>query len=161
MKEKDLYEPIQGWLQTLLENYYPSKRIRTFITSEVSLAKFIQSKGWMDKFPGYMTYECKVDVLGLIEGNRKADFILIEVKLKPLSLTNIAQLIGFTRVIKPLHSLIISPKWLSSPMKTLFDIYRRFEILTFGKNQSIRICKWDTEKKDIDYNFIYPPGSIL
>jgi len=159
-KEKDLYPPIKKWLKTLLESNYPKKKIQTYDTSRIYLNKFIQDKNWISLCPQYAPYQIKIDILGVLFEKNNIKFVLVEVKNTRISLKDISQLIGYTRVVNPLHSIIISPYWISDPVKILFDTYKRNDILKFG-NKSIKICKWDLNKKNVDYNFKYPSGSLL
>ncbi|MFX1504001.1 MAG: hypothetical protein ACFFDH_23770 [Promethearchaeota archaeon] len=156
MKEKDLYPGIRDWLYKILKSKYKNKKSAAYDTSEKNLNKFIQEKGWISLSPEYAEYEIKVDILGVVFDKDKIDFLLIEVKNTKISLKDISQLIGYTRVVKPINSMILSPNWVSDPVKKLFEVYKRFDVLKYEKIKIIKVCKWDQEKKDIDYRFIYP-----
>ncbi|MHA1492007.1 MAG: hypothetical protein ACTSRI_20445 [Promethearchaeota archaeon] len=160
-KEKDYYPIIKKWLKELLISNYPKKKVYTFDTSQIYLNKFIQDKNWTSYRSDYPTYQIKIDILGVLIEKDNLDFIFIEVKNIKISLKDVSQLLGYSRVAKPLHSLIISPKWISNPVKILFDTYRRFDVLKYNENKYIKICKWDDNKKDIDYNYIYPGKPLL
>jgi len=160
-KEKDLYPKIRKWLEDLLKSYYPKKTVYSFDTSTIYLSKFIQDKNWISYRSDYATYQIKIDILGIIIKKENLDLVFVEVKNTKISLKDISQLIGYSRVAKPLHSLIVSPKWVSDPVKILFDIYRRFDILKYNDNKYIKIGKWDVDKDDLDYNFIYPNKPLL
>ncbi|MHA1271800.1 MAG: hypothetical protein ACTSVV_15955 [Promethearchaeota archaeon] len=155
-KEKDYYPTIREWLKNLLKSRFPGKKIDTFDTSQIYLSKFIQNKNLTSYRSDYPTYQIKIDILGIIMDNQGLEFIFVEVKNKKISLKDISQLLGYSRVAKPLLSLILSPKWISDPVRILFDTYRRFDILNYEINKQLKICKWDDDKNDIDYNYIYP-----
>ncbi|MFW9874336.1 MAG: hypothetical protein ACFFG0_14620 [Candidatus Thorarchaeota archaeon] len=161
IKEKDLYSVIKDWLKNLLKSYYPRKKIDTYDTSSVFLSKFIQDSNWMKYRDDYATYQIKIDILGVLIYQKNLDFVFVEVKNTKISLKDISQLIGYSRVAKPLYSFIISPKWVSDPVRSLFEKYRRFDILTYDKNRIIKIVKWDCEKRDIDFNYIYPKSELI
>ena len=109
----------------------------------------------------YSTYQIKIDILGVLIENKNLDFVFIEVKNKKIGLKDISQLLGYSRVVTPIHSLIISPLWVSEPVKILFETYRRFDILKYFDERNIKVCKWDDDKEDIDYNYIYPNKPLL
>ncbi|MHA1196164.1 MAG: hypothetical protein ACTSRH_09325 [Promethearchaeota archaeon] len=160
-KEKDLYPEIKNWLDNLLKEYFPKKKVYSFITSNIYLSKFIQDKNWIEYCSDYATYQIKIDILGVLIEKTELEFIFIEVKNSKISLKDVSQLIGYSKVAQPLFSIILSPKWVSDPVKILFEIYRRYDILKYNSDKFIKIGKWDPEKKDIDYNKIYPNKPLL
>ncbi|MFO7797859.1 MAG: hypothetical protein ACQERB_05665 [Promethearchaeati archaeon] len=156
MKEKDYYPIIKVWLRNLLESYFPNKNIHVFDSSNIYLDKLIQENNWTNYRSDYATYQIKIDILGVIIDDGKMDFVFIEVKNTKISLKDVSQLLGYSRVANPIYSIITSPKWISKPIRILFDTYRRFDILKYDHNRTIKVCKWDKNKNDIDYNLIYP-----
>jgi len=161
IKEKALYPSIKTWLENLLKSNFPKKGVYTYNTSSIYLNNFIQDKNWISLCPEYVAYQIKIDILGVLIEKDKIDFILVEVKKTKISLKDISQLIGYSKVVRPLHSFILSPLWISDPVKILFESYRRYDILNFFENRKIKVCKWDTDKKDVDFIYIYPNKPLL
>jgi len=124
-----MYNNVKRWLDTLLRSFIERSGLRSFFT------------------PEYMTYDIKSDITGIVIKKDHAELILIECKLNKISLRNLSQMIGYSRVVKPRYSLIISPKGLSEPLKKLLTIYNRVDILRYGRNRSIAIAKWDYNRK--------------
>ena len=52
-----------------------------------------------------------------------------------------SQLLGYSKVVNPKHSFIISPTGISSPVNTLIKIFKRYDILEYSKGSKIRIAQ--------------------
>ncbi len=94
----------------------------------------------------------------MIKGKDKCALAFVECKLNSISLKDISQLIGYSKVVRPVFSLILSPAGISSPVNTLINIYKRYDILTYWNNLKIRIAKWNKTTKDIDAATLIPHG---
>lgn len=90
-KEKDLYPKICSWLEDLLKSYYPKKTIYSYDTSNIYLSKFIQDHNWISYRSDYVTYQIKIDILGIIIKNETLDFVFVEVKNTKISLKDLKE----------------------------------------------------------------------
>lgn len=156
--EREMYPEIICWLTKHLEGIYPKGEINTFDTSQINLCEFIRRKKLSKYFPEFETYVIKVDITGVIKYKEKCLLSFVECKLNSISLKDISQLIGYSKVVRPISSFILSPAGISSPVNRLINVYRRYDILTYWKEMKIRIAKWNKTTKDIDMATLLPHG---
>lgn len=157
--EKEMYPEVVNWLIKHLEGIYPKSEIEVFNTSKINLCEFIRRKNLRIYFPEFETYVIKVDITGVIKYKEKCLLAFVECKLKPISLKDISQLIGYSKVVRPTFSLILSPAGISSPVNKLINIYKRYDILTYWDTLNVRIAKWNKITKEIDQASLLPHGS--
>jgi len=83
--------------------------------------------------------------------------IFVEVKDAELTLKDLGQLWGYTQLINPIESFLISPKGLGV-LSHLFNVLKREDLLKYGlrENKFMRVAKWDKNRKSIDYASIIP-----
>lgn len=81
----------------------------------------------------------------------------MEVKNQPLTLADLGQLWGYTQLINPVESFLISPDGLGT-LEYLFKVLKREDLLVYGlkKEKMMRLCKWDSQRKSIDYATLIP-----
>lgn len=156
--EKEMYPEVITWLSKYLKAKYPKREINVFNTSQVNLSEFIRRKKLSKYFPEFETYIIKVDITGVVKHKEKCLLAFVECKLNSISLKDISQLIGYSKVVRPVFSLVLSPSGVSSPINTLINIYRRYDILTYQDNLKVRIAKWNKNTKDIDAATLLPHG---
>lgn len=85
----------------------------------------------------------------------------IECKLGRITLRDLSQLLGYSKVALPLYSIILSPKGISRSLNLLFDIARRNDILYYSTDSYIIIGKWNEKRKELDLSSIIPKGSRI
>jgi len=73
----------------------------------------------------------------------------------------VGQILGYSRVVKPYLSLIISPKGLSVPLESILKTYGRYDILEYDANKRIRIARWNELRGEIDARTVLPRGDLL
>jgi len=157
-KERDLYPDVIRWFSTLLKEKNRHSRVSVFDTSQVSLWKFLKNNGYSMYFKEYLSYEIQVDITGVVLGKKTARLAFIECKLKRITLKDISQLLGYSRVARPYYSIITSPSGISSSVNYLLKCYNRYDILKYDDKRRIRIATWDLVRKEIDLRSILPPG---
>jgi hypothetical protein len=157
--EKEMYPEVVNWLIKHLEGIYTKSEIEVFNTSKINLCEFIRRKNLSIYFSEFETYVIKVDITGVIKYKEKCLLAFVECKLKSISLKDISQLIGYSKVVRPTFSLILSPAGISSPVNKLINIYKRYDILIYWENLNIRIAKWNKITKEIDQASLLPHGS--
>jgi len=159
--EHELYPDIIRWFEKYLKGKYPKAEIKTYDTSRQDLSEFLRRHKFHLFFPEFETYVIKVDVTATIAYKNKCDIAFIECKLNPISLNDISQLLGYSKVVNPKHSFIISPTGISSPVNTLIKIFKRYDILEYSKGSKIRIAQWNKVTQEIDASTLLPPGEHL
>lgn len=164
MIEENLYAPIVNWLKIFLKGHFRKSYIIVEDTHRVKLSDFIFAKGAHKFFSDYTLYDIKVDITGMIINVESAKLVLVECKTKPIKLLDVGQLLGYSLVVKPSFSFLISPEGISAPLFSLFRNYGRYDILEYpfekGNKKKILLCKWNINKNDIEWNEIIPPGIL-
>ena len=156
--EKEMYPEVIGWLSNYLKRLHPGSEIKSFDTSRINLCEFLRRNKLGKYFPEFETYVIKVDITAVIRHKDKCSLAFVECKLNSISLKDISQLIGYSKVVRPVFSLILSPVGISSPVNSLMNIYKRYDILTYWKETKVRIAKWNKKTGDIDVSTLLPHG---
>lgn len=160
-KESEMYPDVQKWFHVFLSNRFKRATVRVYDTSKKVLSKFLSDNKLHTFFPDYQTYEVEVDILGIVIESTTASLAFVECKINRITLRDLSQLLGYSKVAKPLISIILSPKGSSDGIHLLFNVHRRNDILYYGKDKFIHIAEWLPNKQDINYSRIIPKGSSL
>lgn len=130
-------------------------------THATKLSRFLLRKDLHTHFPEYKSYEIMTDVTGIVKDGDKVDLVFVECKLQPITLGDISQLLGYSRVALPLCSLLLSPKGISSSVSYLFNTLRRYDVLKYADNKRIVVARWNPQSNDLDFQSIIPRGEHL
>jgi hypothetical protein len=137
-------------------------RVKVFDSHSVKLSRLISDLGLQNLFPQFNAWDVKVDVTGIVSSQTKGYLALIECKIKQLTLRDVGQLLGYSRVVNPILSLLISPSSPTDPLITLLKDYGRLDVLEYGPNRRyIRLARWDNVKREVIPRSILPPGRLL
>ncbi len=156
MDEKKLYPDIADWLRIYLKDKYSHYNIETtFETSQYSLDVVLRKKNIVIKET--VGLSLKIDIVGILRRGKNIKLAFVEVKNKPLTLKDLGQLWGYTQLINPIESFLISPKGLGA-LDYIFNVLRREDLLVYGKkaNRIMKVAKWDVSRKMIDYLTLVP-----
>jgi len=104
------------------------------------------SEGFRQDFPDYSTYKIKVDLLGLVERNGQYELIFIEVKDGDLNFSHLAQLLVYSKLVRPAQAILISPQGLSTHLNDIVNKYHRLDMLEYIPNRKIQLSKWDKHR---------------
>lgn len=156
-----MYPHVRKWLKDLLDQKYPNDSVSVYDTHAQNLSAFLMRKNLHKFFPDFQSYEIKVDVSGVIKRQNTAHLVFIECKLAPISLKDFSQLLGYSKVAKPIHSVIVSPKDVSTPVSYLFRTLRRYDVLYYDTDKKILLGKWSKARKSIVSSSIIPAGEHL
>lgn len=160
-REIDLYPFVIRWFESLLQEKNRHSTVKVYDTSRVSLWKFLRDNEYYKYFKEYLTFEIRVDITGIVLKKRTATISFVECKLKPITLKDISQLLGYSKVAIPSYSIIISPSGISSSVSYLLKTFSRYDVLKYDKDKKIKIAQWDSSKNEIDIRSILPPGEHL
>ena len=156
--EKEMYPEVASWLAGYLKHKYLKASISAYNTSRENLSDFLRRHRLSGYFPEAETYVIKVDVTGVIKHKEKCSLAFIECKLNSINLKDISQLIGYSKVVLPVFSMIISPAGISPPVNKLINLYRRYDVLTYTENKKVRIASWNKMACDIEMATLLPHG---
>jgi hypothetical protein len=159
--EGEMYPHVAQWLRHLLAQKFRHSTVVVEDTSKKVLSRFLVERGLHELFRDYQTYEIQVDVTGVVHNGKTAGLAFIECKLDKISLRDLSQLLGYSRVATPLVSIIISPEGISDAINLLFNTHRRNDILSYGDKGCIRIARWDENKRDINMQTLIPKGGLF
>lgn len=149
MKEKILYEPIRLWLEKYLKNKYSEAKVLCLNTSTFFLSRVLENKNLLREIPLAETFDVKVDITGILFWKKKVELVIVEVKKGKISIMGLAQSLGYSRIINPLESFLISPKGWSSKIDRLIRIYKRKDLLFYSEDRYIQIAKWNLLSSDV------------
>lgn len=156
-----MYPDVCAWFKRILKEKFKDAEICVEDTSKKVLSKWLVEKGFHNFFPDYQTYEIEVDVSGMVEKTDEAHLGFIECKLGRITLRDLSQLLGYSRVALPLYSVILSPKGISRSMNRLLNIARRNDILYYSTDKHIVVGKWNERRKELEFSSIIPKGSRI
>lgn len=95
-----MYPEVCAWLHDLLDAGFPRATVEVADTSRVILANYLEQRGLAALFPDCQTYEINVDVTGVVKA-KKPHLAFVECKLTPLTLRDMSQLLGYSKVAVP------------------------------------------------------------
>lgn len=163
--ERDMYPEVSGWLRLHLKARFPDAQIMSFDTHAFSLKDFIRRKGLQRFFDStlWQTYDIAVDVTAFIRAPRLSGVVFVECKTRAITLRDLSQLLGYSRVAAPLESYILSVRGISGTLMSLVLTYGRQDVLEYDwpkgqKPRRIVLAKWDPARKGLDATSVLPPG---
>ena len=157
-REKEMYAPVMGWLKRSLQGRFPRAHIKTYDTSAVALYRFLETNGLQEHFPQYQSYDIHVDVTGVVRTKRTAHLAFVECKLKQITLRDLSQLLGYSRVAVPIYSIIVSPAGIGSAINYLLRSYGRIDVLEYGQGRKLKIASWDPVRGEVALPTLIPTG---
>lgn len=162
----EMYPDVIAWLGGVLRTRFRGSEIDIRDTHALLLNKYIRSHGLMHYFQSniWQTYDIKVDLTAFIKSQKNKGLIFVECKTTNISLLNVSQLLGYSRVALPLSSYLVSSTGIGTSVKSLIIKYGRADILEYHwrKGEAARnmiIAKWESNLKSIDLNSVLPPGA--
>ena len=160
LSEKEMYPDVMVWLNTYLKHKYRKASVAVYDTSREDLREFLRRRNLSRHFPQSDTFVIKVDITGVIVSGNVYRLAFVECKANSISLRDISQLIGYSKVVIPAFSMIVSPAGVSPPVNKLINIYRRYDVLSYKDDLLVRIATWNQTSKDIDSASVLPHGAF-
>lgn len=158
--ERAMYPEVCKWLRDSLKSRYPKTVVTVDDTSRVTLGSYLEQHGLVDLFPDYETYEINVDITGVVQA-RNPGLVFVECKLTALKLRDVSQLLGYSKVSKPIYSLIVSPAGMSRALSLLLQVYRRYDVLEYAEGLRLKVGIWDAARKTVNPATLIPAGETL
>ena len=156
-----MYPYVSAWFKKILRERFKDAKVYVEDTSKKVLSKWLVEKGFHNLFPNYQTYEIEVDVTGIVEKSDEAHLGLVECKLSRITLRDLSQLLGYSKVALPWYSVILSPRGVSRSMNLLLNVARRNDILYYSTDRNIIIGKWNERRQELDLSSLIPKGTRL
>ncbi|HEM55610.1 MAG: hypothetical protein C0172_03040 [Caldisphaera sp.] len=156
MAEHDLYPDIKVWLEKYLRDKYKGYQIETtFETHKRALDMVLRERNI--RLEEAIDLSIKIDILGILKRKEAIRLVFIEVKDKPLTLKDLGQLWGYTQLINPLESFLLSSSGLGS-LSHILNVLKREDLLRYGRKMErfMKVAKWDIKRKCIDYSTLVP-----
>ncbi|HID93234.1 MAG TPA: hypothetical protein EYP60_03960 [bacterium (Candidatus Stahlbacteria)] len=160
MKEKELYKPVAFWLEQYLYGKFRNVEIQAFDSHEYYVSDVIAKKNLSAYFPQFSTYKVKIDVLGVVLYEKTGFLALIECKIKPITIMDLSQVIGYSKILNPILSVIISPQKWSNSIHCLIEIFKRQDVLEYAHGRKIVLSKWDINSNSVSYSETLPIGYL-
>jgi len=161
-----MYLPVKAWLQKHLTATFRSSTIEVHDTHASPLNQYIANNELHPYFDSdlWQTFDIRVDVTAFVTTPRKKGLVFVECKTGFVSLRDLSQLLGYSRVALPLQSFILSPAGIGGNLKTLIISYGREDILEYCSPEGelprkIVIARWDTTSLTLDRNSLIPAGA--
>jgi len=161
MSEILLYPDVAKWFKIYLQARHSHSVVKVYDSHKTNLSRLLFEKGLYRFFPEYNAFDIKIDITATIKSKRNFDLAFVECKLKPITLKDVGQIVGYSRVARPKYAFIISPEGISGALSSLLLTYGRYDILEYALNRRIRIAKWDIIRKEIDSSSFLPPGEFI
>lgn len=164
--EQEMYQPVVDWFGTFLGGRLRQASVEVHDTHRFRLSNYIRRHALQEYFDSdiWQTFEIHVDVTGFIRTPKAKGLAFVECKLDPISVGDLSQLLGYSRVAKPLYSYLLSPEGVSAALKSLVLLYDRSDVLEYDwvKGQhpkTIVLAKWLPASRSLDATSILPPGA--
>lgn len=160
ISEESLYPEIKLWLETRLRILFPKWNVKTFDTSRFRLSAFLDRTGLSDSFPGSDGFEIYVDITGVLQRGENKQLAFVECKCTPITLKDVGQILGYSRVARPVLALITSPAGISGQLNLLLTTYNRVDLLDYAPAKRLKVATWDMARKQIQPDSVIPSGEL-
>jgi hypothetical protein len=163
--ELEMYPDVVEWLRRRLADRYRRAEIEVRDTHAFPLNDYIRRNSLHRFFPSdiWQTYDIRVDVTGFVNHRGQSGLIFVECKNTPISLLDLSQLLGYSRVATPLHAYLLSSLDVGSAVRSLLLTYDRLDILEYhwarGRQpRSIVLGRFDRVSRQLDLGSVLPRG---
>lgn len=147
--EKDMYPDVCRWLEAFLKDRFRQAEVDARALPHTPISRFLSTYD-RGSFPGeWVTWNIKVDVVGFVHHpNRSTDMVFVECKKNRLTLADLSQLLGYSRIARPLYSFLISPAGFSRSLVALLDEYHRHDVLVYHSEdgklpRQVIVAEWE------------------
>jgi hypothetical protein len=145
-QEFALYEPMQKWFGSYLQNKNPHAEVIVHDVHKIYLSDFFTKANLRQDFPDYSTYRIKIDLLGVIKRKKQYELVFIEVKDGALNFSHLAQLLVYSKLVRPVKAVLISPQGMSTHLNDIVNKYHRVDMLEYMPSRTIQLAKWDSHR---------------
>jgi hypothetical protein len=165
VNEASLYPEVVAWLDQYLRSQFPAADVNVHDTHAMELSRAILVNGLAAGFATavWQTYDIRVDITGFVTIGGATNLVLTECKMRPISLRDLSQLLGYCRVASPIGAFLLSPGGIGSAIRSLLLKYDRADVLEYSwpvrsAPRRLVIASWDENGRTIDQSSVLPPG---
>ena len=144
--EAALYEPMRVWFLKYLQNKNQESDVEVFDVHKIYLSDFFAKMKFKKDFPDYPIYNIKIDLLGVVKKGNNYQIVFIEVKDNMLNFSHLAQLLVYSKLVRPTQSILISPQGLSKHLNDIIKKYHRLDMLEYLPNSKVQLARWDKDR---------------
>lgn len=159
-KESEMYPAVCQWLSGFLQSRHRNAKVNVYDASRKSLARLIQEIGYLKNLPAeWQSWEIYVDIVGFARTDEITSIALVECKKEPLTLSHLSQTIGYSRIVLPDYSIVLSPQGASDALRSLLVTFGRIDVLQYhiqkGKlPRSVAVSQWSETAGSIEIGSI-------
>ncbi len=165
--ESAMYPEVTRWLKSFLSARYSSSTVRAFPTPNERLYRALARVGIAEHtLPAeWQSWDVQVDIVGLITNNNSTEIALVECKITRITIAHLSQAIGYSRIVRPRWSLLISPRGVRPNLSRLINAYNRQDILVYSETprqtpRTLVLARWDVTAQQIDWSSLIPAGAL-
>ena len=154
--EKDMYPDVCQWLESFLNDRFRQAEVDVHSLPHTAISRFLSTYN-RGSFPGeWVTWNIKVDVVGFVHHpNRSTDLVFVECKKSRLTLAHLSQLLGYSRIARPLYSFLISPAGFSRSLVSLLNEYHRHDVLVYHSEDGklprrLIVAEWEMTTRHLN-----------
>lgn len=154
--EKDMYPDVCQWLEAFLKDRFRQAEVDVHSLPHTPISRFLSTYD-RGSFPGeWVPWNIKVDVVGFVHHpNRSTDLVFVECKKNRLTLADLSQLLGYSRIARPLYSFLISPLGFSQSLVSLLQEYRRHDVLVYHSEagklpRQLIVAQWEMTSRHLN-----------
>jgi len=164
--EREMYPGVCVWLETFLRERHRRSEVKVCDGSRKSLARLITDNGIHKRMPPeWVSWDIQVDVVGFVFQKKYTVTAFVECKNSALTLRDLSQLLGYSRIALPRYSFLISPQGPSDSLRSLLMSFNRRDVLRFDEPaghlpRSIVVAKWHPPGESIDWGTVIADDSF-
>ena len=156
--ESDMYPDVCQWLEGFLKGRFRQAEVDVHALPHTPISRFVRTYN-RGSFPGeWVTWNIKVDIVGFVHHpNRPTDLVFVECKNTKLTLAHLSQLLGYSRITRPLYSFLISPVGFSRSLVSLLQEYHRHDVLEYHSEagklpRQVIVVQWEMTGRHLNRN---------
>lgn len=158
--EHELYEPVSTWLNNFLLDNFKTSFVKTYIGANETMSRILRRETFASRIENLSFFNFKIDVFSIVEIKKRMRLIIVECKKNAIGLIHLSQLVGYSQIMMPWRSILLSPKGVNSSLKKFITVHKMNHLLKYGKDGRISICKWHIDKMRPDSSNVLPLGSL-
>ncbi|MCY4553438.1 MAG: hypothetical protein OXC79_07175 [Candidatus Poribacteria bacterium] len=156
----DLYPDVCQWLETFLKDRFRQAEVDVHTLPHTPISRFLRTYNRGNFSGKWHSWNIKVDVVGFVHhADKPTDLVFVECKNTKLTLAHLSQLLGYSRIARPMYSFLISPVGFSRSLVSLLQEYQRRDVLEYhwetGKlPRKIIIAEWEMATSNLNRHTI-------